>query len=193
MNMEQHDLFGTTEPALPDGFRYAPNIVPETVQQALLKEIPELPFKAFDFHGFEGKRRTVSYGWKYDFNTERVLKGEDIPALLLPVREIAGAFAGIGPERLEQALVTEYAPGAPIGWHRDKSVFDRVIGISLLSPCTFRLRRRRGDKWQRSSIVVEPGSAYVMADEARTVWEHSIPPVDQLRYSITFRELKPRP
>jgi alkylated DNA repair dioxygenase AlkB len=85
--------------------------------------------------------------------------------------------------------VTEYGPGAPIGWHKDKFVFGRVVGISLLSPCTFRLRRRRGEKWQRYSITLEPGSAYVMAEEARTVWEHSIPPVEQLRYSITFREL----
>jgi alkylated DNA repair dioxygenase AlkB len=107
------------------------------------------------------------------------------------VREIAGAFAGIDPGRLEQALVIEYGPGAPIGWHKDKFVFGRVVGISLLSPCTFRLRRRHGDKWQRRSIVAEPGSAYVMAGDARTVWEHSIPPVDELRYSITFRELNP--
>jgi alkylated DNA repair dioxygenase AlkB len=187
--MEQYDLFAAIEPALPDGFRYAPNIVPGDLQRTLLEKMPELPFKAFDFHGFEGRRKTVSYGWKYDFDTERVRKGEDIPPFLLPVREIAGAFAGIDPDRLEQALVTEYGPGAPIGWHKDKFVFGRVVGISLLSPCTFRLRRRHGDKWLRNSIVVEPRSAYLMAGDARTLWEHSIPPVDQLRYSVTFREL----
>jgi alkylated DNA repair dioxygenase AlkB len=189
--MEQHDLFEAIEPSRPDGFRYTPDVVPEDLQQAILEKMPELPLKAFDFHGFEGKRRTVSFGWKYDFDTERIRKGEDIPPFLLPVREIAGGFAGIGPDLLEQALVTEYGPGAPIGWHRDKFVFGRVVGISLLSPCTFRLRRRQGDKWQRSSIILEPGSAYVMAGEARTLWEHSIPSVDQLRYSITFRELNP--
>ncbi|EUB98070.1 2OG-Fe(II) oxygenase [Rhizobium sp. CF080] len=187
--MEQHDLFGAIEPSLPDGFRYTPDVVPDNLQQAILEKMPELPLKAFDFHGFEGKRRTVSFGWKYDFETERVRKGEDIPPFLLPVREIAGGFAGIEPDLLEQALVTEYGPGAPIGWHRDKFVFGRLVGISLLSPCTFRMRRRQGDKWQRSSIILEPGSAYVMAGEARTLWEHSIPPVDQLRYSITFREM----
>lgn len=190
--MEQHDLFGAIEPTLPDGFRYAPDVVPYDLQQVLLEKMPELPFKAFDFHGFEGKRRTVSYGWKYDFDTERVKKGGDIPPFLVSLREIAGAFAGIDPDWLEQALVTEYGPGAPIGWHKDKFVFGRVVGISLLSPCTFRLRRRRGDKWQRSSITVEPGSAYMMAGDARTLWEHSIPPVDQLRYSITFGELNTR-
>ncbi|MGO7689826.1 alpha-ketoglutarate-dependent dioxygenase AlkB [Rhizobium ruizarguesonis] len=188
---EQHDLFGAIEPTLPDGFRYAPDVVPDDLQLAVLEKMPELPFKAFDFHGFEGKRRTVSYGWKYDFDAQRVRKGEDIPPFLLRVRALAGSFAGIDPDRLEQALVTEYSSGAPIGWHRDKFVFGRVVGISLLSPCTFRLRRRHRDKWQRSSIIVEPGSAYVMAGNARTLWEHSIPPVDKLRYSITFRELSP--
>ncbi len=189
--MEQHDLFGAIEPALPNGFRYTPDVVPDDLQQALLETMPGLPFAAFDFHGFEGRRRTVSYGWKYDFDTQRVRKGNDIPSFLLPVRALAGSFAGIDPDRLEQALVTEYGAGAPIGWHKDKSVFGRVVGISLFSPCTFRLRRRHGDKWQRSSIILEPGSAYLMAGDARTVWEHSIPPVDKLRYSITFRELNP--
>lgn len=189
--IQQHDLFAAIEPTLPEGFRYARDVIPHDLQLTLLQKIPELPFKFFDFHGFEGKRRTVSYGWKYDFDTQRVRKAEDIPPFLLPVRALAGSFAGIDPDRLEQALVTEYGPGAPIGWHKDKFIFGRVVGISLLSPCTFRLRRRHGDKWQRSSIVVDPGSAYVMAGDARNLWEHSIPPVDKLRYSITFRELNP--
>ena len=189
--MEQHDLFGLIEPSLPTGFRYAPDVVPDDLQRALVETLRGLPFKAFDFHGFEGKRRTVSYGWKYDFDTESVRKTEDTPSFLAPVRALAGSFAGIDPDLLEQALVTEYRSGAPIGWHKDKFVFGRVVGISLLSPCTFRLRRRQGDKWLRHSITVEPGSAYLMAGEARTVWEHSIPPVEHLRYSITFRELNP--
>jgi alkylated DNA repair dioxygenase AlkB len=190
--MEQHDLFGSIEPSLPNGFRYAPDVVPDHLLRALLETLPGLPFKSFDFHGFKGKRRTVSYGWKYDFDTESVRTTEDIPPFLSPIRALAGSFAGIDPDLLEQALVTEYGAGAPIGWHKDKFVFGRVVGISLLSPCTFRLRRRQGDKWLRHSITVEPGSAYLMAEEARTVWEHSIPPVERLRYSITFRELNSR-
>jgi len=95
----------------------------------------------------------------------------------------------MAPDQLQQALITEYAPGAPIGWHRDKNVFGRIVGVSLLSACTFRLRRRAGDKWERISVIAEPGSAYVLSGPARSEWEHSIPPVDQLRYSITFREI----
>jgi alkylated DNA repair dioxygenase AlkB len=131
--MEQHDLFGPIEPSLPTGFRYEPDVVPDDLQQALVETLRGLPFQAFDFHGFEGKRRTVSYGWKYDFDTESVRKTEDIPPFLAPVRALAGKFAGIDPDLLKQALVTEYGSGAPIGWHKDKFVFGRVVGISLLS------------------------------------------------------------
>ncbi|MBX5205968.1 alpha-ketoglutarate-dependent dioxygenase AlkB [Rhizobium sp. NZLR1] len=186
-HLEQGDLFAAAAPALPEGFRYEPEIVPAAMQTNLLQQIPLLPLKPFDFHGFEGKRRVISYGWKYDFDTQRVNRIADIPPFLLPVRSIAAAFAGIEPEQLQQALVTEYAPGSPIGWHRDKKVYGRVVGISLLSPCTFRLRRRAGEKWQRAAVVAEPGSAYVLSGPARSEWEHSVPP--QLRYSVTFREI----
>ncbi|ABC93413.1 hypothetical conserved protein (plasmid) [Rhizobium etli CFN 42] len=187
--MEQKDLFGGADDGFPEGFRYSRDFVPADLQSSALEAIPVLPFKAFDFHGFEGKRRTVSFGWRYDFESQRMRKTEEIPSWLLPIREIAARFADIMPEAFEHALVTEYAPGAPIGWHKDKFVFGRVIGISLLSSCTFRLRRLNGDKWQRRSLVLEPGSAYILAGASRTLWEHSIPPVDRLRYSITFREL----
>ncbi|PCK79173.1 alpha-ketoglutarate-dependent dioxygenase AlkB [Rhizobium sophoriradicis] len=185
----QEDLFGQAGDRFPEGFRYSPDVVPPDLQRSVLEAVPALPFKAFDFHGFEGKRRTVSFGWKYDFDRQSIRKTEPIPSLLLPIREVAAGFAGIEAEALEHALVTEYAPGAPIGWHRDKLVFGRVIGISLLSSCTFRLRRRNGDKWQRQSLVLDPGSAYLLAGASRKLWEHSIPPVDRLRYSVTFREL----
>jgi alkylated DNA repair dioxygenase AlkB len=188
----QPDLFGTPGPVLPEGFRYAPDIVPPTVQDAVLEQVRQLPFQAFDFHGFEGKRRVVSFGWRYDFSAEKLAPTEPIPPFLLPLREAAASFAGLAPERLEQLLVTEYGPGAPIGWHKDKAVFGSVVGISLLSACTFRLRRRAGPKWERVSITAEPGSAYVLSGSARTDWEHSIPPVEQTRFSLTFRELRSR-
>jgi alkylated DNA repair dioxygenase AlkB len=187
--MAQRNLFGAPEEMLPEGFRYSPDIVPWDLQRSVLEAIPTLSIKTFDFHGFEGKRRTVSFGWKYDFDSQRVGKAEPMPPMLLPIRALAANFAGVEPAALEQALVTEYGPGAPIGWHKDKSVFGRVVGVSLLSPCTFRLRRRDGERWQRRSLIVEPGSAYVITGVSRTLWEHSIPPVDRLRYSITFREL----
>ena len=185
----QGDLFGHQLPVLPEGFRYAANVVPQEMQDMLLSEIPKLPFRTFDFHGFEGKRRVVSYGWKYDFDSASLRKADDMPAFLLPLRDCAADFAGLASERLQQVLVSEYDVGAPIGWHRDKAVFGVVVGVSLLAPCTFRLRRKVGVKWERVSITAEPGSVYVLSGPARTLWEHSIPPVAELRYSITFREL----
>ncbi|AFL51221.1 alkylated DNA repair dioxygenase AlkB [Sinorhizobium fredii] len=186
----QGDLFGNPVGNLPEGFRYEPDIVPQKIQEDLLGAIPQLPFKPFDFHGFEGRRRVISFGWKYDFSTESLREIDPIPPMLLPVRQLAADFAGLPAEGLEQALVTEYDIGAPIGWHKDKGVFGNVVGVSLRSACTFRLRRRSGGKWERASIVLQPGSAYLLAGPSRSEWEHSIPPVNQLRYSITFRQLR---
>lgn len=185
----QGDLFADAEARLPEGFRYQRAVVSEAVQADLLREIRQLPLKPFDFHGLEGKRKVISYGWKYDFDRKRVRRIDDVPPFLLPVRTLAAAFADIEPDGLQQALITEYAPGAPIGWHKDKKVFGRVVGVSLLSECTFRLRRRAGPSWERVSVIAEPGSVYLLSGPARSEWEHSIPPVEQLRYSITFREI----
>src|SRR5205814_9520969 len=91
---------------------------------------------------------------------------------------------------LEQALVTEYAPGAAIGWHKDRPVFGEVMGLSLASACTFRLRKAVGKKWARVSVQANPRSAYFFEGPARWEWEHSIPPVETLRYSVTFRNLR---
>jgi alkylated DNA repair dioxygenase AlkB len=188
----QNDLFGPVKPSYPEGFRYGAGVIPPDLQHDTLRNFADLPFKAFDFHGFEGKRRVVSFGWRYDFGTERLQPTEPMPAFLEPVRALAAEFAGLEPERLQQALVTEYSPGAPIGWHRDKAVFGAIVGVSLLSPCTFRLRRKVGAKWERVSLTAEPGSTYLLSGPARQEWEHSIPPVEELRFSITFRELRDR-
>ena len=178
------------KPDLPGGFRYRPDIISPEEERSLLDELKSLQFKEFEFHGYLGKRRVVAYGWKYDFN-ERVLHpGEDIPRFLLPVRDAAAAFADIPADQLQQVLVTEYSAGAGIGWHRDKAVFGDVIGISLLSSCVFRLRRKVGNAWERASITAEPRSAYLLRGASRTEWEHSIPEVDTLRYSLTFRNFR---
>jgi alkylated DNA repair dioxygenase AlkB len=191
MNPSQPDLFGAPPPpALPEGMRYAASVVSPELQEKLMAALPELPFKAFDFHGFIGKRRIVSFGWRYDFDREKLHRIDDMPALLLPARQVAAEFAGLDPLQLQQVLVTEYEAGAGIGWHRDKAVFGEVVGLSLRAPCTFRLRRRAGEKWERVSLEAAPGSAYLLAGPARTQWEHSIPPVERLRYSLTFRNIR---
>jgi alkylated DNA repair dioxygenase AlkB len=191
MKPSQFDMFGA-KPVFPDGFRYQADVVSPDDEQELLQHVRDLPFKEFQFHGFVGKRRTVSYGWHYDFNERVLRRTDDLPEFLLALRKDAARFAGLPPEQFQHVLVTEYDDGAGIGWHRDKAVFGEVIGISLLSPCTFRLRRKRGDEWERVSLVAEPRSAYLLSGPARTEWEHSIPGVDTLRYSITYRNLRER-
>jgi alkylated DNA repair dioxygenase AlkB len=190
---DQTDLFGSAPvPAsrFPAGFHYVPALIAPDEEAELLERVRELPLREFEFHGYTGKRRVVSFGWQYDFGARLLRKADDFPPFLLPLRERAAAFAGMPPSALQHVLVTEYGPGAAIGWHRDKDVFGEVVGVSLLSPCVFRLRRRAGAGWERASLTAEPRSAYLLSGPSRTEWEHSIPPVDELRYSITFRNLK---
>lgn len=187
--VEQLGLFAA-EPAYPAGFRYRAGVLSPAEEDALLRQIRELPFRDFEFQGYVGRRRVVSFGWRYDFNERRLLRAGDIPAFLLAPRAAAADFASLEPERLQQALVTEYDVGAAIGWHRDKAVFGDVVGLSLLAPCTFRLRRKVREKWERVSLTAEPRSAYLLSGVARTEWEHSIPAVDARRYSVTFRNLR---
>jgi alkylated DNA repair dioxygenase AlkB len=189
---DQLSLFGAA-PALPEGFRYEPDVVSPDEEQSLLAHVRELPLRDFEFHGYVGKRRVISFGWHYDFSERLLRKTEDIPSFLLALRETAAAFAGMDPSQLQHVLVTEYSPGAGIGWHRDKGVFGEVVGVSLLSSCNFRLRRKAGASWARASVVAEPRSAYLLRGPSRTEWEHSIPAVDSLRYSITFRNLRDTP
>jgi alkylated DNA repair dioxygenase AlkB len=185
--MNQQDLFAKVPSNLPPGLRYQPGLIDELDAGKLTALIEKLPFKAFEFHGFTAKRRTVSFGWKYDFSAERLRPAGEMPSFLEPLRDRAAAFAGMKPETIEHALITEYQRGAAIGWHKDKAVFAKVVGISFGSACTMRFRKQVGSKWDRRSLTLEPGSAYLIDGPARSEWEHSIPPVAALRYSVTFR------
>jgi alkylated DNA repair dioxygenase AlkB len=187
MSGNQFTLFPPSH-LLSEGFAYHPEVISPDEETRLLAEIAPLPFKEFQFHGFEGKRRVVSFGWRYDFSEHKALPADPIPPFLRELCSKVQAASGFVVPDLQQVLVTEYAPGAPIGWHKDRPVFGNVMGLSLGSPCTFRLRKSVGDgQWQRVSLCLEPRSAYLLAGSARWSWEHSIPPVDALRYSITFR------
>jgi alkylated DNA repair dioxygenase AlkB len=184
------DVDQTVPPKAPEGFVYRPDFLSRDEEAELAAWLATLPFAAFQFRGFEGRRRVVSYGWQYDFTRSHLLKADDIPDELLAVRARAAKLAGHTPEELQQVLLNEYQPGAPIGWHKDRPIFAEVVGISLLAPCTFRFRRRTDGGFERTSVNLEPRSAYLLSGPARNVWEHSIPPVAEHRYSITFRNFK---
>lgn len=189
---QQADLFAAA-PDLPAGFRHQPDLLTAEEEAGLLAAFEGLGFKPFQFYGYLGHRETVSFGWRYDY-ADRILKAaEPLPAWLEPARRKAEAFAGLPPGSLVQALLTRYAAGTTIGWHRDRPDFDVVVGLSLLSPAVLRFRRKLEGRWERRSLTVLPRSAYVLDGPARREWEHSLRPVEALRYSVTFRSLTPRP
>ena len=171
----------------PEGFLYRDALLSTDRERRLVERFAQLHFTEFEFRGFLGKRRTISFGWRYDFNVRQLEKAEEIPDFLLELRASAAEFANLDSNELEQVLITEYAPGAGIGWHRDRPEFKDVVGVSLRSMCLFRLRLKKDRGWERASIELQPRSTYLLRGPARTEWQHSIPPVDDLRYSVTFR------
>ena len=189
MAAPQLNMFEDPPAAMPSGLVYAPAFVDAEEEKALAERISALPFKPFEFHGFTGNRRTVSFGMHYAFDGSGLREAEPIPGWLKPLRARAAALAGLEADSFVHALVIEYAPGAGIGWHRDRPVFGDVVGISLLAPAPLRFRRKAGSKWERFTLTAEPRSAYLLRGEARHEWEHSIPPLETLRYSVTLRTL----
>jgi DNA oxidative demethylase len=141
-------------------------------------------------HGVTARRRVLHYGWHYSFDTFRVSPGPPIPEFLFGVRERLASFAAVSPGDLGEALITEYSPGAGIGWHRDAPPFGIVTAVSLLASCRMRFRRGAVRNWETAEITLEPRSAYAITGEARSKWQHGIPPAKSLRYSITFRTLR---
>ncbi len=190
--MSQLPLFEAKDEK-PDGLLYWPDFVSPEEEQELTGRFSSLALAPFQFGGFEGKRRVASFGWRYDYSEQRITRSAEIPDWIRPiiarVEEVASLRAG----DVQQLLFTEYVPGAGIGWHRDKKAFGAVCGLSLASACPFRFRRKSGAKWQRYTLRCDRRSLYAMSGAARSVWEHSIAPVGELRYSITFRTMVSQP
>ena len=185
---DQFALFADA-PALPDGLRYAADFIPEAIERDLIDHVAALSLQPFQFGQYEGKRRVASFGWRYDYSQRRLSPAEPIPDWLAPLIEQIEAFGG--PEtRIDQVLCTKYEAGVGIGWHRDKPHFGRIFGLSLGASCRLRFRRQAGDTWERRALDIAPRSVYAMSGPSRFEWEHSIPAVDALRYSITLRTLK---
>jgi alkylated DNA repair dioxygenase AlkB len=185
--LKQTRLFA--DPAAIPGLRYQADLISRDDERGFVRGFERLDFKPFEFHGYLGNRRVVSFGLRYDYSGARLREAAPIPDFLLPLRAIAARFSGQAEEALAHTLVTEYAPGAGIGWHRDKGQFGKVVGLSFCEPCRLRFRRKDGERWERRVVEVMPRSAYLLDGEARHVWEHSISPMEKLRYSVTFRSL----
>jgi alkylated DNA repair dioxygenase AlkB len=180
---------------VPEGFRYQHRFITADEQAALVAEISHVEFSTFEMRGVVARRRVAFFGHSYDAG--RV--SPPIPAFLLPLRRKLAHWANVDADAFAMALINEYSPGAPIGWHRDAPQYGIVAGVSLLSPCRMRLRPyinpgviRAGGQRRTATheILLEQGSAYLMTGKARSAFEHQIPPVRALRYSITFRTLR---
>lgn len=184
--MSQSNLFA--EPLI-DGLQYRDDFITPTEHDRLVTELEGLNLAPFRFHGWLGNRKTQTFGWRYDFDDASFAPAEPIPQWLQPLRAKAAAFAGFAPEDFAHALLARYDPGAGIGWHRDRPQFEQVVGISLGAPATMRFRQRTAGGFRRTTVDLEPRSAYLLSDEVRREWEHSIAPGDTLRFSITFRSL----
>lgn len=178
------DLFGA--PVLP-GLATVADIVSPEDEASLVAAIDAEPLTPFQFQRWEGKRLTRSFGVSFDFQTGQLSPGDPLPNWLADVRGRAATFAGLAPGDIAQCLLIRYGPGAGIGWHRDRSAYGEVIGVSLGASATLRFRRRTGDRFERATLPLEPRGAYHLSGEARHGWEHSIGEMDRTRHSITFR------
>ncbi|MFS8974489.1 alpha-ketoglutarate-dependent dioxygenase AlkB [Cupriavidus necator] len=185
------DLFG--EPPLPDGFRYMPDVLSVTEELDLVRHFEELAFQPFQFRGYSANRRIFTFGYKYVFAGQKPRADSTIPDYLRPLTEIASQITGKPARSFSQLMVTEYPPGAGIGWHRDRPVYEDIVGISFLAPCQLRLRQRApDDTWIRRATQIQPRSAYLLSGEVRDKWQHSITPMDVTRYSVTLRTFRSR-
>ena len=186
---EQADLF---DAPLLAGFAQASDAITAAEEAALIAAIDAAAPTPFRFQRWTGKRLTRSYGWSYDFETGAFAPTDPIPDWLQGLKVRAADFAGLSAGDIVQALIIRYDPGAGIGWHKDRPVFEHVIGISLGAPAVLRLRRRASGRFERASAPLAPRSIYHLSGEARHEWEHSIVAMDQTRCSVTFRSLADR-
>jgi alkylated DNA repair dioxygenase AlkB len=180
------------EPAGLPGLQYVRDFISREYEQHLIDVIETLPLREADYRGFTAKRRIVSYGAGYDFAANRLRSAPPIPGFLQPLRSAVAAHLNLLPSAIEHALVTEYRPGTALGWHRDVPEFGTVAGLSLGTDCRMRFRPYPPKGLRRADVVtldLAPRSLYVLGNEARWRWQHSIPPTPGLRYSITLRTM----
>lgn len=171
------------------GLLHCEKFIAADEEQAILRHLHAHDLAPFRFHGWVGKRKTHSFGWRYDFDNASFTEADPLPDWLIPLRARAARLARIDADRIVHAMIARYDPGAGIGWHRDRPVFEDVVGVSLGSAATMRFRQRTDSGFRRAKLDLAPRSAYLLSGEVRHEWEHSIAPGQDLRFSITFRTL----
>jgi alkylated DNA repair protein (DNA oxidative demethylase) len=184
----------TTETNWPAGLVYRADLLEKAEERELVARLEQVQFSEVHMHGVVARRRVAHFGWLYGYESWRISPGPPIPEFLLPLRAQTAAFARLDPDQFVEVLITEYRPGSAIGWHRDAPAFGPVVaGVSLLGACRLRLRRGKDEQRETFSLELQPRSAYLLTGPARYQWQHSIPAVRALRYSVTFRTLRVSP
>jgi alkylated DNA repair dioxygenase AlkB len=191
---ENLPLFDCSSTA-PEGFVYREDFLAADEERRLIGAIQNLDLQPFRYYRFTGRRRTISFGWQYEFGQKDIAPAPEIPSFLLPLRAQAGNTFAIEPSALAHLSIIEYPPGAPIGWHRDIPHFGSVIGVSLSAACRMRFRkyervRSKGKRDEVLAVELQARSIYLMSGASRETWQHSIPPVKELRYAVMMRTLK---
>jgi alkylated DNA repair protein (DNA oxidative demethylase) len=182
---------GGTIDERPEGLVYRPDFVTDDEERELVARMDEIDFREVVMHGQAAKRTVRHYGLDYGYESWKLTPGEPLPSEFVWVRDRCAELAGVEPEALAQILVSRYPPGAGIGWHRDAPMFGAaIVGVSLGAPCRMRFQRTAAGVRRVFALELEPRSAYVLAGQARSAWQHSIPPTKALRYSLTFRTLR---
>jgi alkylated DNA repair protein (DNA oxidative demethylase) len=175
----------------PEGLVLREHFLSRDEERAVLDELERLEFHEIRMHDVVARRTARHFGMDYDYERRAHVEGaEPLPDWLAKLRDRCSDFAGVEPEELVEALVQRYPEGAPIGWHRDAPSFGIVVGVSLGAPSRMRFRRGKTGDWTTYDVELPARSAYVLAGAARWTWQHSIPPVKELRYSVTFRSLR---
>ena len=189
---EQTELFAAA-PALPEGFVYQPDFVSVAEENELVGLIQAMPFHEAKYRQFTARRRIVSFGGSYDYDRSELVPAGPLPEFLTPVRARIADWTDIPAEAWTHALLSEYQPGTPLGWHRDVPDFEAIAGLSLAGPARMRLRPYPPVKGRRDLMIpldLESRSAYSIRGVARWQWQHAISPTKDLRYSITFRTMR---
>jgi alkylated DNA repair dioxygenase AlkB len=191
----QSELFEPAHETRPAGLVYQPDFITHEEEQCLLQVIDGLVLHDAQYKQFTARRRIVSFGGQYDFSRNVLEEAPELPQPLHPLRAKVARWLQIEPEQFAHVLVAQYRPGTPLGWHRDVPQFELVVGVSLAGWARMRFRPYPLHANKREGVFaleLEPRSAYILRDDARWRWQHSVAPTKVLRYSITFRTRRER-
>jgi alkylated DNA repair dioxygenase AlkB len=174
----------------PAGLAYRAEFITADEEQQLIELARSFPLAFAQYKQYTARRKVFSFGHSYDYDANELRDAPPVPAAFDFLRKRVAQWADVAPGDFVQLLIAEYAPGTPLGWHRDVPDYELVVGVSLGSAAVLRFRpypHTPGRKATAREIEVAPRSVYALRGAARWEWQHSVPPTPGLRWSLTFR------